>query len=93
MINNFNLKPVKHSKLFLCLVLLSLTFSSCKKYLDTEQNGMIRRMMMERDYYGKLIYKNRNEVIVKLISELLRYHEVNFQSPIETEKVIEAKAA
>lgn len=66
---------------------------ACKKYLDTEENGMIRRMMMERNFHGKLIYKNRNEVVVKLIGELLRYHEVNFQSPIATEKIAQAKAA
>ena len=66
---------------------------ACKKYLDTEENGMIRRMMMERDFYGRLIYKNRNEVVVKLISELLRYHELSYQSPIATEKITTAKAA
>ncbi len=66
---------------------------ACKKYLDTEENGMVRRMMMERDFQGRLIYKTRNEVVVKLIGELLRYHEVNYQSPIATEKVTEAKAA
>jgi len=66
---------------------------ACKKYLDTEENGMIRRMMLERDFKGKLIYKNRNEVVVKLISELLPYHEVNFQSPIATEKQIFANAS
>lgn len=63
---------------------------ACKKYLDTEENGMIRRMMLERDFNGRLFYKNRNEVVVKLISELLRYHEVNYQSPIETEKAAQA---
>lgn len=66
---------------------------ACKKYLDTEENGMIKRMMMERDFQGKLIHKNRNEVVVKLIDELLRYHEVNYQSPITTEKDTHATAA
>lgn len=60
---------------------------ACKKYLDTEENGMVRRMMLERDFQGRLIYRNRNEVVVKLIGELLRYHEENYQSPIATEKV------
>lgn len=54
---------------------------SCKKYLDTEENGMIKRLMLERDFFGRLIYKNRNEVVVKLIAELLRYHEVTRLSP------------
>ena len=66
---------------------------ACKKYLDTEENGMIKRMMMERDFQGRLIYKNRNEVVVKLIDELLHYHETNYQSPIQTEKFERAKAA
>lgn len=66
---------------------------ACKKYLDTEENGMVRRMMLERDFQGRLIYRNRNEVVVKLIGELLRYHEENYQSPIATEKVAQTKAA
>jgi hypothetical protein len=66
---------------------------ACKKYLDTEENSMIKRMMMERDFYGKLIYKNRNEVVVRLIHELLRYHEVSFQSPILAEDPVLKNAA
>lgn len=66
---------------------------ACKKYLDTEENAMIRRMMLERNFQGKLLYKNRNEVVIKLIGELLRYHELSYQSPINTEKIITAKAA
>ena len=58
---------------------------ACKKYLDTEENGMIRRMMLERDFSGREIYKNRNAVVVKLIHELLRYHDNNSASPILTE--------
>lgn len=65
---------------------------ACKKYLDTEENAMIRRMMLERNFQGNLIYKNRNEVVVKLIGELLRYHELSYQSPINTEKPIQAAA-
>lgn len=56
---------------------------ACKKYLDTEENGMIKRMLLERDFNGKLMYKNRNEVIIKLIAELLRYHEANALSPMQ----------
>ena len=57
---------------------------ACKKYLDTEENGMIRRMMLERDFSGQLIYKNRNDIIIKLITALLRYHEQNFTSPVDS---------
>ncbi len=66
---------------------------ACKKYLDTEENSMIKRMMLERTFSGKLIYKNRNEVVVKLISELLRYHELSFQSPIPNEIPTQKAAA
>jgi hypothetical protein len=54
---------------------------ACKKYVDTEENSMIKRMMLERDFHGKLLYRNRNEVVVKLISELLRYYDCTFKSP------------
>lgn len=66
---------------------------ACKKYLDTEENSMIKRMMLERSFSGKLIYKNRNEVVVKLIGELLRYHELNFLSPIPNEIPTQKAAA
>ncbi len=66
---------------------------ACKKYLDTEENSMIKRMMLERTFQGKLLYKNRNEVVVKLISELLRYHELNYQSPIANEIIAQKVAA
>ena len=55
---------------------------ACKKYIDTEENSMIKRMTMERDYKGNLIYRNRNEIVIKLIYELLRYHEDNQNSPL-----------
>ncbi len=66
---------------------------ACKKYLDTEENGMIKRMMLERNFKGNLIYKSRNEVVINLISELLRYHELNFQSPIPNEISTQKAAA
>lgn len=66
---------------------------ACKKYLDTEENAMIRRMMLERTFHGQLVYKNRNEVVVKLIGELLRYHDQSKESPINTEQPYLAKVA
>lgn len=48
---------------------------ACKKYVDTEEVSLIKRMISERDFKGKLLYKNKNEVIIKLITELLRYKE------------------
>jgi hypothetical protein len=56
---------------------------ACKKYLDTEENAMVKRMLLERDSNGSILYKNRNDVLVKLINELLRHHENNFKSPVD----------
>lgn len=55
---------------------------ACKKYVDTEENGLIKRMQLERNFQGNMIYKNRNEIVVKLISELLRYYEVSKNIPV-----------
>jgi hypothetical protein len=55
---------------------------ACKKYLETEETSMIKRMLLERDFKGKAKFKNRNEVIVQLVGELLRYHENNVSSPL-----------
>jgi hypothetical protein len=48
---------------------------ACKKYIDTEENNLIRRMTLERGFNNHLLYKNRNEIVTKLINELLRYHD------------------
>lgn len=56
---------------------------ACKRYLDTEGNGQVKRLMMERDNNDEVIYKTRNEAIVKLIGRYMRYHEDNMQSPIK----------
>ena len=49
---------------------------ACKKYIDTEEPAKVNRMLKERHFSsGEFIYKNRNEVIVKLIQEYLRHHE------------------
>jgi hypothetical protein len=51
---------------------------ACKKYIDTEENSLIKRMMLERDTDGKLMYKTRNEVTIKLIGELLRHYSLKW---------------
>lgn len=52
----------------------------CKKYIDTEENHVIKRMMQEKNFNGEVLYKTRNEAVVKLINELLRYHETSKKS-------------
>ncbi len=56
---------------------------ACKKYIDMEENGTIKRMMLTRDHIGNLLYRSRNEVVMKLITELLRHHELNNLGPLQ----------
>lgn len=56
---------------------------ACKKYLDTEEDGKIKRMLKERNGSGQLLYPGRNQVVIKLINEYLRFHEENYNSPFE----------
>ncbi|MBL6446413.1 hypothetical protein JMN32_08845 [Fulvivirga sp. 29W222] len=48
---------------------------AAKKYIDQEESKKIRLMLNERDFKDKPVYKTRNEAIIKLITEYLRYHE------------------
>lgn len=56
---------------------------ACKKYIDTEGNSQVKRLMMERDNNNELIYQSRNEAVVKLIGNYLRYYDENFESPLK----------
>jgi hypothetical protein len=53
-----------------------------KKYIDQEESRKIKMMLSERDFQEQPIYKNRNEAVVELIRQFLRYHEVSTVSPI-----------
>lgn len=48
---------------------------ACKRYIDQSESRKINQLLHERDWKNKPIYNNRNEAIVKLISDLLRSHE------------------
>lgn len=48
---------------------------ACKRLIDQEEGKKIRRLLNEQDFYGKPIYKDRNAVIIKLISDYLRHHD------------------
>lgn len=52
-----------------------------KRFIDQEEGKKINMMLSERDFNDKPIYKNRNDAIVKLIEEYLRYHESTTSSP------------
>lgn len=56
---------------------------ACKKFIDQEESRKVKMMQMERDFNEKLVYKNRNAAVVKLISEYLRFHEPNSASPFQ----------
>ncbi len=58
---------------------------ACKKFIDQEEGKKLRMMLMERDFNENPVYRSRNEAVIKLISEYLRYHE-----PINTSPVIDA---
>ncbi len=56
---------------------------ACKKFIDQEQGRKIKMMLLERNFKNKPIYKNRNEAIVKLISDYLRFHETVQTNPLQ----------
>lgn len=47
---------------------------ACKRYIDQELNRKIAMLLQERDWDDKTIYANRNEAVLKIIGEYLRYH-------------------
>ena len=44
-----------------------------KRFIDQEESKQIRRLLQERDFSGNPIYKDRNTVIIHLISGYLRH--------------------
>lgn len=55
---------------------------AAKRYIDQEEGKTIRLMLNEQNFSGESIYtyKNRNEVVIKLVSEYLRYHDQTGES-------------
>ena len=54
---------------------------AAKKYIDQEENGQVRMMLLERNFNDQPVYKNRNEAVVKLITDYLRFHDNTLSSP------------
>ncbi|MDW3191937.1 MAG: hypothetical protein R8G66_06220 [Cytophagales bacterium] len=54
---------------------------AAKKYIDQEENGLIRMMLLERDHKEQPVYKSRNDAVIKLISDYLRFHDSSTSSP------------
>ena len=55
---------------------------ACKKFIDQEESRKVKMLLNEQDFDGNNIYKTKNEAIVKMISEKLRYHEDELSSPM-----------
>ena len=55
---------------------------ACKKFIDQEESRKVKMLLNEQDFDGNNIYKTKNEAIVKLISDKLRYHEDGLNSPM-----------
>lgn len=55
---------------------------ACKRFIDQEESRKVKMLLAEQDFDGNHIYKTRNEAIVKMISDKLRYHESNTISPL-----------
>lgn len=49
---------------------------ACKRFIDQEESKKIRMLMNERDFKGKLKYKDRNAAVIKLICNYTLYHDV-----------------
>jgi hypothetical protein len=52
---------------------------ACKKYIDSHGQKRIRDLLQEKDLYDKPIYKNKLAVMVKIIRDLMRLFEDNYQ--------------
>ena len=56
---------------------------ACKKYLDTEANGKVVRLMKERDGKDQPLYPTRSKAVVKLIEHYLRHYSEGMLSPMD----------
>ena len=48
---------------------------ACKKFIDQEESKKIRMLLNEEDFNGNKIYKTKNDAIIKMITDKLRYHD------------------
>ncbi len=47
---------------------------ACKKFIDQEEAKKVRMLLNEEDFDGNKVYKTKNEAIIKMITDKLRYH-------------------
>lgn len=48
---------------------------ACKKYIDQEESKKVRMLLSEEDFDGNKIYTTKNDAIIKMITDKLRYHD------------------
>ncbi|MCB9448667.1 MAG: hypothetical protein H6585_10020 [Flavobacteriales bacterium] len=56
---------------------------ACKKYIDTEEESQVRRMMKEKDLNGTLLNPERKQVMINLIEKYLRLYDSSWLSPMQ----------
>ncbi|EDP94724.1 hypothetical protein KAOT1_00570 [Kordia algicida OT-1] len=49
---------------------------ACKKFIDQEEGKKVRMLLNEEDFEGNKIYKTKNEAIIKMITDKLRFHQI-----------------
>lgn len=49
---------------------------ACKKFIDQEEGKKVRMLLNEEDFEGNKIYKTKNDAIIKLITDKLRFHQI-----------------
>lgn len=54
---------------------------ACKKFIDQEGGRTLKMMCQERDFNDRPVYPTRNDALVKLVEDYLRYHETDKASP------------
>jgi regulation of enolase protein 1 (concanavalin A-like superfamily) len=59
---------------------------AAKKFIDQEESRKVGMMLQERDWSDKPVYANRNAVVIKLITEKLKFHEEKVIYPMEEER-------
>lgn len=55
---------------------------ACKKFIDQEESRKVKMLLNETDFDGNHVYKTKNEAIIKLISDRLKYHSNLNDSPL-----------
>jgi len=46
-----------------------------KKFIDQEESRKVKMLLNEQDFEGNNVYKTKNDAIIKMIADKLRYHQ------------------